>query len=100
MAELPALTRLMRVRFSQNPPMEYETEESDILLEERSKPRGERLTKFNCTICKKPLSEAALSEIRWAHAPCAHSDCCILQYHKEQEKKSFFSKLWAKIMGL
>ncbi len=80
--------------------MEYDVDEHEILPEERKKVSGERLTVFNCTICKLPLSEYELSCIRSVHAPCAHHDCCVLQYHREQEKKSFFSKLWDKIMGL
>lgn len=34
-----------------------------------------RLTKFNCSVCLKPLSEVELSDIRKAHAPCKHYHC-------------------------
>lgn len=62
----------------------YGVDEWEILEEERVKPFGERLTKFNCLSqhngppgCGKPLSEADLFSIRLSHAPCMHYECCF-----------------------
>lgn len=57
--------------------MGYDVDEHEILPSEIDRPKGQRLTKFNCTRCGKPLSEEALSAIRWAQAPCAHYACVV-----------------------
>jgi len=44
-----------------------------------------KYSKFNCNICKKPLTEQELFEIQEAHAPCIHYSCFI--------KKNFKGKL-------
>jgi hypothetical protein len=54
-----------------------EVYEWEILDEEKHKPFGERLTKFNCYGCKLPLSEADLCASRAAFAPFMHYDCCF-----------------------
>ena len=54
-----------------------EVDEWEILKEEQNKVIGKRLTKFNCTKCKLPLSESDLYDIRLAHAPCQHYNCCF-----------------------
>lgn len=76
--------------------MQYDVDEFEILPEEKNKTPGERLTIFKCSKCKLPLSEAELSEIRSAFAPCMHYECFVLQHRKEH--KSFFSKLLDKLM--
>lgn len=57
--------------------MEYDVDTFEILPEELQKTPGERLTKFKCHQCNLPLSEAELSSIRWAHAPCVHYKCFV-----------------------
>jgi hypothetical protein len=54
-----------------------EVDEWEILDEEKGKPFGKRLTKFNCSGCKRPLSEADVSDIRISFAPFMHYDCCF-----------------------
>ena len=59
--------------------MQYDVDEFEILPEEKDKTPGERLTIFKCRKCKLALSEAELSEIRWAVAPCMHYKCCFTE---------------------
>lgn len=67
---------------NQNNPYSYEVDEYEIFESERDKSFGERLTKFRCTVCEKPLSEAVLCDIRMAYGPCRHYNCKIeTTYH-------------------
>lgn len=54
---------------------QYQVDIWEILPDERHKPAGHRLTKFKCVNCGEALTEAELSSIRWASAPCKHADC-------------------------